>query len=336
MNIVKQLDHTIWKNFVLKHPCGNIFHTPEMFEVFEQTKGHKPYLWAAVDGEDRILALMLPVNILFDNRLLKPFSRDVVYGGILHELSSDGLDGLSYLLEAYKRETRGRNLYAELRNISESVDAQAVLGKNKFVFEDHLNYLIDLNRSSDEVLKSIGKRTRKHISRGLRKNILKIEVVNDRQKIAESYDLLKTTYQNASVPLAHQSLFEAAFDVLFPKGMVHFILAYIEGKPVAVSVELLYKDVIYGWYNGMDRAYSSYSPNELIMWHILRWGAENNYRLYDFGGAGKPDEDYGVRDFKAKFGGDLVNYGRNKYIASPSLYKFTEFGYKMLRGFLFS
>ena len=118
--------------------------------------------------------------------------------------------------------------------------------------------------------------------------------------------------------------------------MVHFILAYIEGKPVAVSVELLYKDVIYGWYNGMDRAYSSYSPNELIMWHILRWGAENNYRLYDFGGAGKPDEDYGVRDFKAKFGGDLVNYGRNKYIASPSLYKFTEFGYKMLRGFLFS
>jgi lipid II:glycine glycyltransferase (peptidoglycan interpeptide bridge formation enzyme) len=86
----------------------------------------------------------------------------------------------------------------------------------------------------------------------------------------------------------------------------------------------------------MDRAYSSYNPNELIMWHILRWGAENNYRLYDFGGAGKPDEDYGVRDFKAKFGGDLVNYGRNKYIASPSLYKFTEFGYKMLRGFLFS
>jgi len=33
-------------------------------------------------------------------------------------------------------------------------------------------------------------------------------------------------------------------------------------------------------------------------------GVGNGYRLYDFG-TGRPDVEYGVRDFKAKFGGEL-------------------------------
>lgn len=40
-------------------------------------------------------------------------------------------------------------------------------------------------------------------------------------------------------------------------------------------------------------------------------GAENGCRVYDFGGAGKPDKEYRVGDFKAKYGGELVSYGRN-------------------------
>ena len=38
-------------------------------------------------------------------------------------------------------------------------------------------------------------------------------------------------------------------------------------------------------------------------------------------GAGKPDENYGVREFKEKFGGELVEYGRFIRINNPLLYK---------------
>ncbi|RLI52815.1 MAG: GNAT family N-acetyltransferase, partial [Candidatus Thorarchaeota archaeon] len=75
-------------------------------------------------------------------------------------------------------------------------------------------------------------------------------------------------------------------------------------------------------------------PNELLMWHILRWGVENGYRVYDFGGAGKPDEEYGVRDFKAKFGGKLVCYGRNTCEHAPFLLKISQIGYQLVRRFL--
>jgi lipid II:glycine glycyltransferase (peptidoglycan interpeptide bridge formation enzyme) len=38
-------------------------------------------------------------------------------------------------------------------------------------------------------------------------------------------------------------------------------------------------------------------------------------------GAGKPDEDYGVRDFKAQFGGTLVEHGRFLKVNNPLIYK---------------
>ncbi|MHA2406139.1 MAG: lipid II:glycine glycyltransferase FemX, partial [Candidatus Hermodarchaeia archaeon] len=77
-----------------------------------------------------------------------------------------------------------------------------------------------------------------------------------------------------------------------------------------------------------------YVPNELLIWHILKGGTENGLKTYDFGGAGKPDEEYGVRDFKSKFGGDLVRYGRNRYARSKARLVVSKFGYEFYRRYL--
>jgi lipid II:glycine glycyltransferase (peptidoglycan interpeptide bridge formation enzyme) len=67
------------------------------------------------------------------------------------------------------------------------------------------------------------------------------------------------------------------------------------------------------------------------MWHILKWGAENGYRHYDFGGAGRPNEQYGVRDFKAKFAGELVSYGRNVCVHAPFRLFLSKLGYGLFQ-----
>ena len=333
MKIVRQLEHSVWSKFVGSHPQGNIFHTPEMYEVFSKTFGYSPGLWAAVE-DDRVFALMLPVEVTLYSWLRRFTSRAIVYGGILCDPSPEGQEGLSGLLAHYKKESRHQGVFTEIRNISDTSSFQSIFRKNTFVYEDHLNYLIDLSRTPDEIIGSFHKRTRKHIMRGLRKGQLTIETVKEKDQLAECYDLLVRTYQLANVPVAHRTLFESAFDVLSSKEMVKFYLGYVDEIPVATSIELFYKDVIYGWYGGMDRSYAAYVPNELLMWHILKWGSENNYRTYDFGGAGKPDEDYGVRDFKAKFNGDLVNFGRNVWVSQPTIFHVSRTGYQFLRRFL--
>ena len=73
-----------------------------------------------------------------------------------------------------------------------------------------------------------------------------------------------------------------------------------------------------------------------MIWEILQWGRERGFHWFDFGGAGKPDEDYGPRVFKSRWGGTLVNYGRNTYIHAPIRFKLSRAGYQIARKFLWS
>jgi lipid II:glycine glycyltransferase (peptidoglycan interpeptide bridge formation enzyme) len=245
-----------------------------------------------------------------------------------------GSEALTILLHTYIHEIGHEALFTELRNLSNLSAVQPVLNACGFVYEDHLNYLIDLNRPVEEILQGFGRRTRKRIRRGLVKQDVVVEEVTERGQLVVCYGLLQKSYKTAQIPLADLSLFESAFDVLYHRGMVKFWLARVGRAYVATSVELLHKGTIYGWFGGVDRTYSSYVPSELLTWHILKWGAENGYRVYDFGGAGKPNEKYGVRDFKAKFGGELICFGRNTCVHHLSLLRLSERGYRIYRRLL--
>lgn len=316
MEIVRELDTSQWKDFVDRHPQSSIFHTPEMFDVFTRAEGHQPELWAVL-SDGQVLALLLPVQITLTPLLRAFTTRSISYGGILCQLDNQGLLAAKRLLEAYISQAGRLALFSEFRNLYDQGLLRDVFHDCGFAYEEHLNYLIDLTGSSDVVFQRIGSRTRKNIRRGLRQGEVITSEVNSRADAAACYNLIRRSYQHAHVPLADWSLFEAAFELLVPRGMLRFYLARVGDVPVAASAELSHKDTIYGWYSGIERPYCNYVPGELLMWHVLQWGAENGYRTYDFGGAGKPGEAYGVRDFKAKFGGRLVEYGRFTVTHAP-------------------
>lgn len=332
IKIVNSLDDGAWRSFVDQHPSGNIFHTPEMFSVFERALGHCPRLYAAVDGDGQVQALLLPMQVtLLDGPLRRLTTRSIAYGGVLCSNSSTGREALEILLWEYSVGAHREVLFTELRHLSDMTPIKPVLTHCGFAYEDHLNYLIDLSGSPGEVLQNIGTRTRKHIRQALRKEMVIVEEMSDPHLLPIWYEMVRKSYEAARVPLADRSLFEAVFSILQPRGMAQFWLARIDSTFIAASVELLYKDVIYGWYSGVDRTYASESPGELLMWRVLEHGSLSGFKVYDFGGAGKPNEEYGVRDFKAKFGGQLVCYGRNTKVHSPNLLRWSERGYAVYR-----
>lgn len=331
IEILRSLPADEWAEFVAKHPHGNVFHTPEMFEVFRQTKGFAPQIWATrQDG--RILALFPVTVIWLIDGLLRSFStRSVAFGSVLYTDDEEGRRGLRHLLEVYRRE-RGREvLFTEMRNLSDLTPAQSILNAEAFTFQDHMNYLIDLNLKEEEIFGRIGAKTRKHIRRGVSRKDVRIRTIESRDGLCEFYELLSKTYRHAGVPLSDCSLFQAALDVLGPKKMVRFSMAYVGDVPVAASADLLYKRVMYGWYGAVDRDYWKFTPNEVLTWDLLKWGSENGFHVYDFGGAGNPNEKYGVRDFKAKFGGTRVQYGRNVCVHSPAMLTVCRQAYNIAR-----
>ena len=95
--------------------------------------------------------------------------------------------------------------------------------------------------------------------------------------------------------------------------------------------KITFKDTIYDFYAGSKVKFYNKYPNDLIPWEVFKWGKENNYKVFDFGGAGKPGVPYGVRDYKLKFGGELVNFGRFEKVNKPLLMKLGKTGLNLYR-----
>ena len=90
------------------------------------------------------------------------------------------------------------------------------------------------------------------------------------------------------------------------------------------------KKAIYEWYIcGIDGKFKGIFPSVLATWAAINYANLANIHFFDFMGAGKPDKAYGVRDFKSKFGGHLVNYGRYEKVHKPALMQIGKFSLKL-------
>lgn len=335
MNIVQQLDQALWREFVDNNPNGQIFHTPEMFQVFARAEGYTPTLRAVVDDGNRPLALLLPVQITLRGGLLRRFTtRAVAYGSVLCAPGSKGKQALKLLLEAYTQEIKGDILFTELRNLSDLSDLQPTLDKCGFTYEEHLNFIIDLERSQQDIWKSIRSNARRNVRKARKLQVIVQDVDNPR-RIPAVYALLKQVYQRIQVPLVDVSFFQSAFEILHPKGMMKVLVAKVEDQDIGTLTLLLYNGIVTYWYTGTLGTHSAYRAGDLLVWHTLEWGSQNGFRILDFGGAGKPDEEYGVRNFKAKFGGELVNFGRNICVHAPLTLKISKVLYEAMRRLLY-
>jgi lipid II:glycine glycyltransferase (peptidoglycan interpeptide bridge formation enzyme) len=237
------------------------------------------------------------------------------------------------LIHAYNRSVQGKVLLAEIRNVCSSERLKKELEQCGFRYEGYLNYLIDLRRPPAKIFQSFSSSCRRNIRKSERNGLL-IEEIDDRERLVICYELLRKTYSRARVPLADLSLFTSAFDNLHPRGAVKFFLAKLGDRYIAARAVLLYKKQMFDWYAGADSDYLDSYPNETLVHHILIWGCGNGFHSFDFGGAGRPDEKYGVRDFKARFGGRLVNYGRYVQVGSPGSLEISKKAYEIYRRFL--
>jgi hypothetical protein len=321
--------------FVEDHPDGNIFHTPYMMDVFKNADKHCPKLHAAIDERNgNILSLLLSVHISVLGGLISKFtSRSIIYGGVLCIDSVDGKNSLVPLMDVYNKSVKNKVLLTEIRNMNCTDELKNHFEECYYKYEDYLNYLIDLKRPIDTIFQSFSKSRRKNIKKS-EKNGISIEEVIDKGKLPILYGLIKNTYSKIRIPVADFSLFISAFDRLCSREMVKFFLASVKDQYIAARIILLFKNQIFDWYAGADENYLDFYPNEMLVWHILKWGSQNGFHSFDFGGAGKPDEKYGVRDFKERFGGELVNYGRYVQIRSPRLLELSKKGYEIYRRFL--
>jgi CelD/BcsL family acetyltransferase involved in cellulose biosynthesis len=308
--------HTAWDDFVERHEKGSIFHSSAMIRAFHAAKGHSVLPLAAIGAQGEILALLVAVRVqTLPDPLGRVASRSILYAEPLCHDDPASIDALTSLVRKHDQFMHRRVVFTEVRPFSSPGPEKIALERCGYEFLDYLNYVLDLTPPRDDLWTKMRKSARRGVQHGNRRNF-HFREVSTASGIDELYRFLALSYHRSRVPLADRSLFEAAFAELHPRGWLTLLATYDGDNPVAMDSLLTYKGHALAWYGGLARM-TGVSPFDFLQWHEILLAKQQGSTLYDFGGAGWPDEPYGVRDFKAKFGGALVCYGRYRKIYAP-------------------
>jgi len=211
-------------------------------------------------------------------------------------------------------------------------DLKEIFIKNGFEYEEHLNILVDLTIDEELLWKGVKKSRKEGIRKAIR-NELKFSTFNTKNAIDVLpifYKLLKETYLNVKLPYPSIDFFYRLNDKMTDNYIKYFTLRKNE-ETIIVLIALIYKECLYAFYIGtkQDKEILRMRPVDLFYWEVMHWGKVNGIKSFDWLGAGKPNKEYGVRDFKLEYGGKLVEFGRFEKVHKPLLMEIGKTGLKI-------
>ena len=335
-----EINPLAWQKLVDKSPYATWFQTQEAYQFYAANKEEMTPFACGVEREGELRAVCVGYVTKECSRIKQFYTRRaIIIGGPLIADSANDED-IARLLYAIQQPCRliaqspnhptWRNLpiYIETRNFHDYSKWKEVFEACGFTYQPHLNFHVDTT-SLELIESNLGKNRKRDIKTSIRDGATIIEQPTIEQ-VREYYVLLKQLYTTKiKTPLFSLSFFEQLYAQ--PNG--RFILVELNGEIIGgtVCVELPGK-CLYEWFVcGRDGEWKSIFPSSLATYAGIRYAAEHGCSRFDMMGAGKPDEAYGVRDFKARFGGEQVEHGRFLCIRKPLLYWIGKLGVKLLK-----
>ena len=329
---INKISVSEWDSFIKHHPNGTVFQSSEMLELFEGSENFEA-VPVQVSLNGKIAGILLGVIIKeYSGKIGFFTSRTVIYGGpLIDPAIDDKPEVLNVLLKGLIKQVKNKSIFIQFRNFFDWTDCKDIFVQNGFNYLERLNYLVDTT-SETETRKRISSSKLRQIKKGLKAGAEIIEPENIDQ-VREFYNILYYLYKyRVKKPLPKWSFFKSFYKQTQINKLGIIRLIKYEGKIIGGILSPVTKDkVIYEWYIcGMDREYKNIYPSVLATWAAIEYAVKNDIKTFDFMGVGVPDKDYGVREFKSKFGGDMVNYGRFGRVNNKFLYAITEIGFNLL------
>ncbi len=321
---LEQIAPSQWEE-LFKSNTANFFQTTEALKFFERI-GIETFKLVK-QNDERIVASLSGI-IQKEKGIKSTFtSRAIVYGGPIFSAKIEH-DEAVQLLRLLIADLKEKVIYIEFRNLNDYSNFSAAFEEVGFVYHPHLNFHLDCTDPA-AMKKRMSSSKLRQVKKSLKEGAVIIEAITAEQ-IAEFYKILLHLYKTkVKTPLPALHFFEE----LWRSSNVKFLLVEYQNEIIGGIVAPILKDkVIYEWFVcGKDGVYKNIYPSILATWAAMEYATENGIARFDFMGAGKPDEDYGVREFKSKFGGELVQHGRYCYVTKPFLYELGKTAVKILK-----
>ena len=338
-----------WRELVRESKTGTWFQTPEAYALFASMPNLLwPFAIAIVNegNDDCKLRGVCVGYVTVEKNPIKQFftRRAIILGGpaIADDATEEEVEALmkgvrKRLMNEDCRFKIGKGpIYIETRNFNDYSKWRDAFERAGFEYQPHLNFNVDCT-DREKMLERLSENRKRQIRKGgrLKVNGERLSVIDDgvqEENIREWYGILEKLYRTkVKTPLWPVVFFLEAYR----KNVGKFLLVKHNNHIIGGSMIVNDTKSVYEWFEcGLNAEYKEQYPSVMATWAGMEYTNQHDIAQYDMMGAGEPNVPYGVRDFKAEFGGELVEHGRFICKNKPLLYKIGKLGVKLLKRYI--
>lgn len=303
------IDRQQWSELVRTSETGTWFQSPEAYDFFASLPElMEPFVYG-VERAGKLCAVCVGYVTKEPNPIKQFFTRRAIIIGGVVTAANGAKEDIVILLNYVRKELKPKSIYIETRNFNDFSPWKEAFEAAGFVYKPHLNFHVDpaTNNLSDNRKRQL-KKSDAVVSEGV-----------SELEIREWYEVLSELYRTkVKTPLWPIDFFLEAYR----QGIAKFLLVKHEGRIIGGSMVVADERTVYEWFEcGLNAECKDQYPSVMATWGGIQLAHQSGCTRYDMMGAGEPGVPYGVRDFKAEFGGQMVEHGRFLYVCKPMLYR---------------
>ena len=303
------IDRQQWSELVRTSETGTWFQSPEAYDFFASLPElMEPFVYG-VERAGKLCAVCVGYVTKEPNPIKQFFTRRAIIIGGVVVVANGAKEDIVILLNYVRKELKPKSIYIETRNFNDFSPWKEAFEAAGFVYKPHLNFHVDpaTNNLSDNRKRQL-KKSDAVVSEGV-----------SELEIREWYEVLSELYRTkVKTPLWPIDFFLEAYR----QGIAKFLLVKHEGRIIGGSMVVADERTVYEWFEcGLNAECKDQYPSVMATWGGIQLAHQSGCTRYDMMGAGEPGVPYGVRDFKAEFGGQMVEHGRFLCVCKPMLYR---------------
>lgn len=318
-----------WDKLTQSSNFSSPFQSRQFFDIVNGVSTYNANVIAVEDGGN--LQTLALIAFQKEPGITGFFSRrGIIYGGPL--LSLENQEANTLLIRGISKYFSKKAIYFETRNAFDYNSYQDIFRLNGWDYSSNLNVKLNIhNKEINDILSGMKYNRKREIRISLDAGT-NYRFCETKDELLEIYKILKKLYQeNVKLPLPPFEFFSGIMDSSIGKIFIVEHNSNIIGGSVCLF--LPGKDIYTMYYCG-DRNYSKkIFPTHLSILAAIEFGITRKVQSLDFMGAGKIDKEYGVRQYKLEFGGELVEHGRLLKISQPVLFHIGNIGLKFYKKF---
>ena len=326
---IGRINQSLWDALIKSSPVATWFQTREAYGFFDSLPFMEAFVVAI--ASEGVLKGLVVGYVQKDGGKMKQFlsKRSIILGG---PLLADNIneEELKTLLNALKDNLKRKAIYVESRNFNDYSRWKSVFEACGFGYEPHYNVHVDTS-SLETMNGKLDRNRRRNIKKAVENGLVIDENPTDQEMKAFYAQLDELFRTKVKSPLYPYEFFEQLGKVPSSR---FFMAKTAEGELIGGMVCVALEGrAVYAWAAcGDDQNHHTLSPSVMVNYAAICHAAEHGFPRFDFMGAGKPDDGgYGVRDFKLKFGGELVEHGRFVHVCQPILFNLGKLGVKIMK-----